>query len=35
MARARRRVAALTIGFGAACTVFSEWLNVVVSQTWA
>ena len=30
-----RRVAALTIGFGAAYTVFSEWLNVVVRQTWA
>ena len=35
LARAHRRVAALTIGFGAACTVFSEWLNVVVRQTWA
>jgi hypothetical protein len=29
------RVAALTIGFGAACTVFSEWMNVVARQTWA
>ncbi len=34
-ARAHRGVAALTIGFGAAYTVFSEWLNVVVRQTWA
>jgi hypothetical protein len=28
-------VAALTIGFGGTCTVFSEWMNVVVRQTWA
>ncbi len=34
-ARAHSRVAALTIGFGAAHTVFSEWLNAVVRQTWA
>jgi hypothetical protein len=34
-ARAHRRVSVLTIGFGAAYTVFSEWLNVVVRQTWA
>lgn len=33
-ARAQRRVAVLTIGFGAPYTVFSEWLNVVVRQTW-
>ncbi len=36
MARPRApRVAALTIGFGAACTVFSKWMNVVARQTWA
>ena len=34
-ARAHRRVAALTIGFGAAYTVLSEWMNVVARQTWA
>jgi hypothetical protein len=34
-ARAHRRVAALTAGFGVAYTVFSEWLNIVVRQTWA
>ena len=34
-AHAHRRVAVLTIGFGVAYTVFSEWLNVVVRQTWA
>jgi len=34
-ARAHHRVAALTIGFGVAYTVFSEWLNTVVRQTWA
>jgi hypothetical protein len=34
-ARAHRRVAALTIGFGVAYTVFSERLNIVVRQTWA
>lgn len=25
----------MTIGFGAAYTVMSEWLNVLVRQTWA
>ena len=25
----------MTIGFGAACMVFSEWLNVLARQTWA
>ena len=34
-ARAHRRVAALTIGFGVTYTVFSEWLNIVVRETWA
>ncbi len=34
-ARAHRRVAALTIGFGVAYTAFSEWMNIVVRQTWA
>ena len=34
-ARAHRRVAALTIGFGAGYTVFSEWLNTVVRKSWA
>lgn len=33
--RTHRRVAALTIVFGVAYTVFSEWLNVVVRGTWA
>ena len=33
-ARAHRVVAAMTIGFGAACMVFSEWLNVLARQTW-
>ncbi|NJO24109.1 MAG: hypothetical protein HC868_15810 [Sphingomonadales bacterium] len=30
-----RRVAALTVAFGFAYTVFSEWLNVVVRKSWA
>lgn len=30
-----RRVAALTIGFGVAYTIFSEWLNIVVREAWA
>jgi hypothetical protein len=34
-ARAHRRVAGLTVGFGVTYTVFSEWLNIVVRQTWA
>lgn len=34
-ARAHRRVAALTIGFGVAYTIFSEWLNITVRGTWA
>ena len=34
-ARAHRRAAALTIGFGVAYTACSEWLNIVVRQTWA
>ncbi len=34
-ARAHRRVAALTIGFGVAYTIFSEWLNITVRETWA
>jgi hypothetical protein len=29
------RVAALTVGFGLAYTVFSEWLNIVVRKSWA
>ena len=33
--RAHRRIAALTIGFGVAYTVFSEWLNITVCGTWA
>ena len=28
------RVAVLTIGFGVAYTIFSEWLNVVVRKSW-
>ena len=32
---AYRRVAALTVVFGLAYTIFSEWLNVVVRKTWA
>ena len=34
-ARAHRRVAALTIGFGVAYTIFSEWLNITVREAWA
>jgi hypothetical protein len=34
-AHAHHRVAALTISFGVSYTVFSEWLNTVVRQTWA
>jgi hypothetical protein len=30
-----RRVAALTVVFGLAYTIFSEWLNVVVRKSWA
>jgi hypothetical protein len=33
--RAHRRVAGMTIGFGVAYTVFSEWLNVAVRGAWA
>ncbi len=33
--RTHRRVAALTIGFDVAYTIFSEWLNIVVRETWA
>ena len=33
--RGHCRVAALTVGFGVAYTIFSEWLNIVVRQTWA
>lgn len=33
--RAHRWVAALTIGFGMAYTIFSEWLNIVVRESWA
>jgi hypothetical protein len=29
------RVAALTVAFGLAYTIFSEWLNVVVRRSWA
>jgi hypothetical protein len=29
------RVAALTVGFGLAYTIFSEWLNIVVRKSWA
>ena len=32
--RAHRRIAALTIGFGVAYTVFGEWLNITVCGTW-
>jgi hypothetical protein len=28
-------VAALTIAFGLGYTIFSEWLNIVVRQSWA
>lgn len=34
-ARAFGRVAALTVVFGVLYTIFSEWLNVVIRQTWA
>ena len=30
-----RRVAALTMVFGVSYTIFSEWLNITVRQTWA
>lgn len=33
--RAHRRVAALTIGFGVAYTIYSEWLNIVIRKSWA
>ncbi len=33
--RAYIRVAALTVVFGVLYTIFSEWLNVVIRQTWA
>jgi hypothetical protein len=33
--RTYRRVAALTVAFGVAYAVFSEWLNVVVRKSWA
>lgn len=33
--RAYRQVAALTVAFGLAYAVFSEWLNVVVRKSWA
>jgi len=32
---AYRRVAALTVVFGLAYAIFSEWLNVVVRKSWA
>lgn len=32
---AYRRIAALTIGFSVAYTIYSEWLNIVVRKTWA
>ena len=31
----RGRVAALSVFFGAAYTVFSEWMNVIVLRSWA
>jgi hypothetical protein len=34
-ARAYRPVAALTIAFGLAYTVFSEWLNIEIREAWA
>jgi hypothetical protein len=34
-ARRQRRVAVLTIAFGLAYTVFSEWLNIEVREAWA
>ena len=33
--RVYRRVAALAVAFGVLYTIFSEWLNVVVRQSWA
>ena len=30
-----RRVAALTVGLGVLYTIFSEWLNIVIRQSWA
>jgi hypothetical protein len=33
--RGYRRVAALTIVFGLGYTIFSEWLNIVVRESWA
>ena len=33
--RVYRQVAALTVSFGLAYTVFSEWLNIVVRKSWA
>lgn len=32
---ARHRVAALSVVFGVGYTAFSEWLNIVVRQSWA
>lgn len=34
-ARGLGRVAALTVAFGVAYTIFSEWLNIVVREAWA
>lgn len=34
-ARGHGRVAALTIAFGLAYTVFSEWLNIEIREAWA
>lgn len=34
-ARGFGRVAALTVAFGVAYTIFSEWLNIVVREAWA
>lgn len=34
-ARGFGRVAALTVALGVAYTIFSEWLNIVVRETWA
>jgi hypothetical protein len=34
-ARRHRRVAVLTIAFGLAYTVFSEWLNIEIREAWA
>ena len=30
-----RRVAGLTVGLGVLYTIFSEWLNLVIRQSWA